>query len=299
MTILKSFFCSLVFYENKFSILNQKTYFRRLVKMKYLSLSIIILSLVFGGCRSKFQKALKSTDSKKKLEVAEYFFMKKDFYRAQTLFDQLENEISNTPLAEKILYYQAQCDYGLKMYSLAGYRYKIYYETYPTSVNAEEALYLNGYCIFLESQDSELDQVDTYKAIETFKIFVNVYPESKYLNDCNKYLDKLRAKLSQKAYNNAKLYYNIGSYKSAIVSLRNLVNDFPEIAQREEIDFLILKSNYLLAENSIPEKQIQRYQETISAFNDFTELYTENSKFMSNAKDIKQKAVTELNKINK
>ena len=66
-----------------------------------------------------------------------------------------------------------------------------------------------------------------------------------------------------------------------------------------KIDFLILKSNYLLAENSIPEKQIQRYQETISAFNDFTELYTENSKFMSNAKDIKQKAVTELNKINK
>ena len=109
----------------------------------------------------------------------------------------------------------------------------------------------------------------------------------------------MRAKLSQKAYNNAKLYYNIGSYKSAIVSLRNLVNDFPEIAQREEIDFLILKSNYLLAENSIPEKQIQRYQETISAFNDFTELYTENSKFMGNAKDIKQKAFTELNKINK
>ena len=49
----------------------------------------------------------------------------------------------------------------------------------------------------------------------------------------------------------------------------------------------------------IPEKQIQRYQETITAFNEFTELYTENSKFMSNAKDIKQKAVTELNKINK
>lgn len=299
MIILNSFFGSLLFYENKFSILNQKTYFRRPVKMKYLSLTIIILSLVFGGCRSKFQKALKSTDSKKKMEVAEYFFLKKDFYRAQTLFDQLENEYANTTNSEKIMYYQAQCDYGLKMYSLAGYRYKMYYETYPTSVNAEEALYLNAYCIFLESQDSELDQTDTYKAIETFKIFVSVYPESKYVDECNKYLDKLRAKLSQKAYNNAKLYYNIGAYKSAIVSLRNVVNDFPEIAQREEIDFLVLKSNYLLAENSIPEKQVERYKETISAFEEFTEYYTESSKFMANAKTIKEKAVTALNKINK
>lgn len=267
--------------------------------MKYLSLLTVILILAFGGCKSKFQKALKSTDSKKKLEVAEYFFKKKDFYRAQTLFDQIENEVANTPVAEKILFYQAECDFGLKMYSLAGYRYKIYYETYPTSFNAEEALYRNAYCIFLESQDSELDQTDTYKAVETFKIFVNVYPESKYVEECNKYLDKLRNKLSQKAFNNAKLYYNIGAFKSAIVSLKNVVNDFPEIAQREEIDFLILRSNYLLAENSIPEKQIERFQETISAFDEFTEYYTESSKYMSSAKQIKEKAVIALNKINK
>lgn len=267
--------------------------------MKYLSLLTLILILAFGSCKSKFQKALKSTDSKKKIEVAEYFFKKKDFYRAQTLFDQIENDVANTPMAEKILFYQAECDFGLKMYGLAGYRYKIYYETYPTNANAEEALYRNAYCIFLESQDAELDQTDTYKAVETFKIFVSVYPDSKYVEECNKYLDKLRNKLSQKAFNNAKLYYNIGAYKSAIVSLRNVVNDFPEIAQREEIDFLILRSNYLLAENSIPEKQVERFQETIGAFEEFTEYYTESSKYMISAKQIKEKAVIELNKINK
>jgi DNA gyrase/topoisomerase IV subunit B len=94
-------------------------------------------------------------------------------------------------------------------------------------------------------------------------------------------------------------FYNIGEYKSAIVSLRNVVNDFPEIAQREEIDFLILKSSYLLAENSIPEKQIERFQGTITAFEEFTEYYTESSKYMNSAKQIKDKAITALNKINK
>lgn len=293
------YFFSLVINENKFSILNVKLYFRSSVKMKYLSLLTFILLLVFGSCKSKFQKALKNADPKHKLEVAEYFFKKKDFYRAQTLFDQVENDVANTPMAEKVLYYQAECDFGLKMYGLAGYRYKMYYETYPTNTNSEEALYMNAYCILLESQDSELDQTDTYKAVETFKIFVSVYPESKHVDDCNKYLDKLRSKLSQKAFNNAKLYYNIGEYKSAIVSLRNVVNDYPEINQREEIDFLILKSNYLLAQNSIPEKQIERYQSTINAFDEFTEYYTESSKYMISAKQIKEKAVIALNKINK
>ncbi|MES2725943.1 MAG: outer membrane protein assembly factor BamD [Bacteroidota bacterium] len=265
--------------------------------MKYLSLALIIISLLLGSCKSKFQKALKNPDIKTKLEVGEYFFKKKDYYRAQSLFDQIENEVTNTALGERVLFYQAQCDFGLKAYSLAGYRYKIYYETYPTNANAEEALYMNAYCIYLESQDVELDQTDTYKAVETFKIFVSVYPDSKYVEECNKYLDKLRAKLSQKAYNNAKLYYNIGEYRSAIVALRNVVNDFPEVPQREEIDYLVLSSSYMLAENSIPEKQAERYKETISAFDEFTEYYTENSKYMTNAKTIKQKAEVALNKL--
>lgn len=265
--------------------------------MKYLSLALIIVSLLFGSCKSKFQKALKNPDLKNKIDVADYFFKKKDFYRAQSLFDQIENEVANTPMAERILFYQAQCDFGLKAYSLAGYRYKIYYETYPTNQNAEEALYMNAYCIYLESQEVELDQTDTYKAIETFKIFVSVYPDSKYVEECNKYLDKLRAKLSQKAYSNAKLYYNIGEYKSAIVALRNVVNDFPEVPQREEIDYLILRSNYMLAQNSIPEKQVERFQETITAFEEFTEYYTESSKYMTNARTIKQKAELALNKL--
>ncbi len=262
-----------------------------------ISIVCILGILLLPACRSKFQKAIKSPDNKKKLELAEYYYKKKDFYRAQVLFEQLEDVYSGTSMAEKILYYNAQCNYGLRSYQIAGFQFKTYYENYPTNMFSEECLYMNAYCNFLESQVYELDQTDTYKAIETLKLFINVYPESKFLPECNTLLDKLRNKLSYKAYKSAKLYFNIGEYKSSIVALKNVGRDFPEVAQKEEIDYLIVKSYYLLAVNSISEKQKERYNETINAFYEYAELYTESSKYFNDTKLLKYKAELALKKL--
>lgn len=266
--------------------------------MKHIILIISVVGLLLlPACRSKFQKALKSPDNKQKLELAEYYYKKKDFYRAQVLFEQLEEVYSGTSMAEKILYFNAQCNYGLKSYQIAGFQFKTYYESYPTGMYAEECLYLNAYCSYLESQEYELDQTDTYKAIETLKLFINVYPDSKFVSECNVLIDRLRYKLSYKAYKTAKLYFDIGEYKSSIVALKNVGHDFPEVAQKEEIDFLVVKSYYLLAVNSVPEKQKQRFTDTIDAFYEYADLYTESSKFFNEAKAIKAKAEQALKKL--
>jgi outer membrane protein assembly factor BamD len=257
----------------------------------------IVLMLLFGACANSYQKALKNPDNRAKLEMADTYYKKKDFARAISLYEMVEDAFNGTPTAEKILYNSGQCNFALKQYALAGFQFKTYFENFPSAEHAEEALYMNAYCAYLESYESELDQADTFKAIETFKIFLNVYPESKYVSECNNYLDKLRGKLSLKAYNTAKLYFNMGEYKSAIISLKNASNDFPEMIQKEEVDFLIVKSNFLLAKNSIETKQEERYNNTLKAFEDFSEQYLESSKFMREAKDIQLKSLAALKKI--
>ena len=69
------------------------------------------------------------------------------------------------------------------------------------------------------------------------------------------------------------------------------------MAQKEEIDFLVVKSYYLLADHSIAEKQKQRYNDTIDAFYEFADLYTESSKYYNDAKLIKVKAEQALKKL--
>jgi outer membrane protein assembly factor BamD len=259
---------------------------------------ILSLLLIFGSCsKNSYQKVLKNPDNRVRLELADAYYKKKDFARAISLYEMVEDAYSGTPTAEKILYNSAQCNFGLKLFALSGFQFKTYFENFPSAEHAEEALYMSAYCAYLESYEPELDQADTYKAIESFRIFLNVYPESKYVAECNTYLDNLRAKLSLKAYRTAKLYFNMGEYKSAIVALKNSANDFPEMAQKEELDFLVVKANFLLAKNSVEHKQKERFENTLAAFEDFAEQYPESSKYMREAKEIKQKAINSLKSI--
>ncbi len=277
----------------------KKVYVCSLLTMRYFGFAILFVSVILSSCSNKYQKALKNPDNRVKLEMADAYYKKKDFVRAVSLYEMVEEAFSGTPTAEKVLYNSAQCNFGLKMYALAGFQFKTYFENFPSGEHAEEALYMNAYCAYLESYDPELDQTDTYKAIETFRIFINVYPESKYVPECNNYLDKLREKLSFKAYRTAKLYYDMGEYKSAIVALRNISRDFPEMPQKEEVDYLVVKASFLLAQNSIETKQLERYQNTIAAYEDFADQYTEGSKYMKEAKELQLKALTAIKKIEK
>ena len=64
----------------------------------------------------------------------------------------------------------------------------------------------------------------------------------------------VEGKLETKSFEQARLYFNMEDYKAAVTAFRNLLNDFPSTSFRENSLFLIVKSEFLLAENSIDEK---------------------------------------------
>ncbi len=77
----------------------------------------------------------------------------------------------------------------------------------------------------------------------------------------------------EKAFLSAKLYYDLSDYKASIVALNNCLSDFPETKLREEIMFLILKSKYFLALNSVHAKQTERFQDTVDEYYSFVAEY--------------------------
>lgn len=256
----------------------------------------VLLLLVFtiSSC-SKFNRLLKSNDNDKKYEAALKYYGKKDYHRAGQLFDDLLQTTRGTLRAEEVYYYYAYCKYHMAEIPSAGFHFKNFYETYPNSKFAEEAFYMFAYCSFIEAYPYNLDPTYTYQAIENIQMFVNVYPQSTYVEKCNQLIDECRLRLQTKAYKAAKLYYKIEEYNAAVVSFKNLVNDFPDLKEewREEALFLIIKSGYMYADESIVDKQEVRYKTVVKDYQVLRDDYP-GSKYMEEADELKKKALRKI-----
>ncbi|MBE9467123.1 MAG: outer membrane protein assembly factor BamD [Bacteroidetes bacterium] len=257
------------------------------------NIGLLIFSiLIFSSC-SEYQKLLKSTDYELKLEKANEYYQDEDYYRAQALYEELLSIYKGTDKAEKAYYYYTFCYYNQKDYILAGYHFKNFMSTYPNSEHAEECDFLSAYCFYLESPYPDLDQTNTSKAIDALQIFINKYPKSDRVSEANKLIDELLFKLETKSFNNAKLYYNLGEFKSSVIALKNTLKDYPDTQYREELLFLILKSNFLLAENSVETKKNERYQATVNEYYTLIDEYP-NSKNIKEAEKIYNNSIKKI-----
>ncbi len=263
------------------------------VKKKVLYIIIFVNLWMITGC-SNFQKLLKSNDYNFVYNEALKYYDKKDYFRAQSLFENLENVFKATDKADKILYYLANCYYYQHDYMMASYYFKNVGNRYPLSTYREESDYMSAYCAYLEAPDYNLDQTTTYLAIDEMQNFINRYPKSSKIPECNKIIDKLRENLETKDFESAKLYYKTRDYKAAVVALKNTLTDFPDTPYREETMFLILKSAFLYAQNSITAKKKERMTDVLDYYYSFSGEYP-NSTYINEAKKIFNQASSIIN----
>ncbi|MFC2151893.1 outer membrane protein assembly factor BamD [Bacteroidota bacterium] len=227
----------------------------------------ILLLAIVSSC--KYEKLLKSHDYKLKYQKALEYYAEEDYMRAEGLFDQLKPILKGTKQADTVFFYAAYASFYQKNYLIASHYFNEFRKTFGNSKFAEEAEFMNAYCTFLQSPRPSLDQSYSYQAISLFGLYLSRYPGSERTEECLNYVEQLRNKLVEKSYQSAKLYYNLGDYKAAIIALNNSLDDFPETEYREEIMFLILKAKFLLAEYSIANKKIERYQSTVDEYYSF------------------------------
>ncbi|MBK8847634.1 MAG: outer membrane protein assembly factor BamD [Bacteroidetes bacterium] len=221
---------------------------------------LLTLSVVFlSGC-SKFKKIQKSADMDKKYEAAVAYYNNKEYYKALMLMEELVTIYRGSSKGEMALYYFAKSYYKTDDLISAAYYFETFTKTYGNSPFAEECAYLIAYCNYLQSPKSSLDQESSYEAIRQFQLFINHYPNSSYIKECNAHIDELYAKLEEKEFNSALMYYKMQDYKASIVALSNIIKDHPQTANKQQCLYLIAKSSYIYAFKSIETKQKERFE---------------------------------------
>ena len=240
--------------------------------MKKYSIFPICLAMLFSSCATEFNKVYKTDDYQYKYEYAKECYANGKYTRAISLLTDLITIEKGTDNAQESLYMLAMAEYNSMDYEGASQAFKRYYQSYPKGYLAEMAHYYEGQSLYMSTPEPRLDQSMTISAIAAFQTYLDLYPDAKLKETAQKRLFELQDKLVLKELYSARLYYNLGpyfgnctdggnNYQACIVTSQNALKDYPYTSMRENFSVLIMKSKFELAEQSVDEKRLDRYQD--------------------------------------
>ncbi|NBR36098.1 MAG: outer membrane protein assembly factor BamD [Chitinophagales bacterium] len=231
--------------------------------------------LLTTGCGKSMTKLLKNPDASYKLRRAEQFFVKKDYIKAQQVYEDIMPFFKTSKEFEDIYYKYAFCAYHLSDFMNAENLFKSYLEIFPTSGRAEEIDYMRAYCFYKQSPKAQLDQTSTLRAMGMMQTFINTHPGSPRNKEANDIIDICRAKLETKDFLSAQLYYDLGQFRAAGVAFTSLLNAYPESYRADEYKLMVIKSYFRFAEMSIEDKKVERFEQVLNECFEFVDRYPE------------------------
>lgn len=266
---------------------------------------LLVFALLISGCASEFNSIYKSSDWNLKYEYAKECYANQKYGRASTLFGEMINITKGTDNAEECLFLYGMSTFQNQDYEAASDIFKKYFATYPKGIYAEYAGFYTGEALYLSSPEARLDQRTTYSAMKAYQDFIDLHPTSNIKDKAQSQLYKLQDKLVYKELLSARLYYNLGTYfgnctsggnnyEACIITAQNALKDYPYTTLREDFATLIMKSKYELAESSVEEKKMERYQDAEDECYGFINEYPE-----SKERETAEKYIHKCKKITK
>lgn len=254
--------------------------------------AILLISIAFTNC-SEYYRIQKSGDYNLMYQKAVDYYNYEDYYHAKMLFDEVVNVMKGNEKGENALFLYADCHYKQRDYTMGAYYFELFYNTYPFGEKTEDAYFMSAYCYYKDSPRPSLDQTCTRKAINAMQTYINKYPQSTRIDEANNIITEMRQKLELKSYENAKLYYKLGEYQAATITLKNSLKEYPDTKYREELMYLVVKSNFMLAENSVEDKKAERYQSTVTEYYSFIDEFPQ-SQYIPEIEEMYNQSVKQI-----
>ncbi|MBU3822565.1 outer membrane protein assembly factor BamD [Flavobacteriaceae bacterium XHP0103] len=256
---------------------------------------ILILVSVLSSC-SEYQNLLKSEDISVKFNAADSLYNIGKYEKANKLFAQIVPSYRGKPQAEKLMFLYSDTFYKMKEYYNSGYQFERFVSSYPNSEKLEEAAFLGAKSYYMQSPVYSKDQTETIEALDKIQNFINLFPDSEYVEEANMLFKELDFKLEKKAFEIAKQYKLIApgytrNFDAAITSFDNFIFEFPGSSLREDALFLKFDAAYQQAINSYETKIVSnqivplrrpRLLQAKEFYNNFKNSYAD-SKYMEEA----------------
>lgn len=248
---------------------------------------MVVAAIALSGC-GPYQDLLKSNNSMEQYEAALQFYKDKKYDRALSLFNLSMSNLYGTDYEDTIVFTTGKILYAQNDFEMAGETMDQYRNRFPNTGFTQEAEYIYAMSFYMRSNTVEKDQTDTRKAIIAFNEYISRHPESEFVPEIQKLSEELTSKLYEKEYLNAAIYYKISYYLAAITSLKAVLKENPETPFKEEAMYLICKSWYDYARNSVYTRQLDRYLNMIDAYYNFKTAFPDSKQFSAELEKMRQ-----------
>ncbi|MCQ2204335.1 MAG: outer membrane protein assembly factor BamD [Bacteroidales bacterium] len=268
--------------------------------MAFVAFAVILLTGT--GC-SEYQMLMKTRDSALWYAKGIEYYNRGEYLKAANLLGGVITAYTGTSRADTVTLYYANSLVKIEDYVTAGHYYQSFVKMFPSSDECERCQFMSGFCHYKMSPQVELDQTDTETSIEEFQTYMDLYPNGDRVEEAARMMKEMQDKMAYKAYLSAKLYFDLGNYmgnnyNSAVITAENCLKKYPDTKHREELAFLILEAKFIQAEQSVLEKQSERYRETIDEYYAFANEYPQ-SRYTKKAKNILEDSEKGLKKAEK
>jgi outer membrane protein assembly factor BamD len=236
----------------------------------------------FESFRQYYDKAMK-------------YYNNRAWLSAARIFEELYPLAIGTTLGDTILFLFADSYFQNRDYQMAAFHYRDYARRYPGTERTELATLNAIKAMYYNSPEYNLDQLVTTFAIDEVILFIQQYPHSKHIEECNEILDALRDKLARKEMEMVKMYYQTGYYEATQIMAKNFMKNYSASKYAPEVLYTLLKNNYDFARKSVLQKQYHRYKDCLDAYEMLQMQYPESS-YIEEGKKIANDATAQINK---
>lgn len=226
--------------------------------------------LFFGSCTTKLEQMIRASDGDQMYAGAVELFERGKYNKAINLFSTAQPYLIGRGKEDSVAYYICLSYYKMGDFVSSTQYLNGFRRSYSRSPFLEEVEYMYAMSAYYTTLPSNRDQTMSKSAIISIKEYLGRYPDSHKKEKLEGHVEELVGRMHEKEYINAKVYYNIGQYRSAVVALQGALDMYPESKYREDLLFLILDSHYIYAKNSIEEKQRDRFLDMMDAYYNYT-----------------------------
>lgn len=231
----------------------------------YKLVSFLFVCVVFSSC-SDYTSLIKGRDYNKQYEEGvKYYHAKKD-NKALALLNNINTVYAATERADTIRFYLSNLMFREGEYEQSAQLFDSFRKMYGRSGFAKDAEFMYAMSFYMLSPNSERDQLYSAKAISAFNEYIYRYPNDKNAVKSQLMIDELMARINRKEFMVGETYYNIGYYTSAITTFKNILKRNPDVPQREDMLYIMLKSYYNYAKQSVASKQKERFYDVVDAY---------------------------------